>query len=85
MDNTYYHTNGFSPVGANVSSSVIQTHIPGSPVLYLENQDVNLLNYSGGTALLIKTPLQINDPNQTEILRSQETLVTPYNKIKYHC
>ncbi len=32
---------------------------------------------------LIEYPLQMNYPNENEILRSQKILVTDYNKIKY--
>ena len=32
---------------------------------------------------LIEIPLQMNYPNENEILRSQKILVTDYNKIKY--
>ena len=39
--------------------------------------------YSGGYAELLKIPLQMNDPNNSEQLRSQNILITPYNRIKY--
>jgi hypothetical protein len=42
----------------------------------------NQLNYSGGTTQMIKIPLQMNEPFE-EQLRSQEILITPYNRIKY--
>ena len=44
---------------------------------------LNELDYSGGHTQLIKIPLQMNEPNQYEQLRSQNILVTPYNKVKY--
>ena len=46
------------------------------------NNNTNQLNYSGGSTQLIKIPLQMNEP-YNEQLRSQEILITPYNKIKY--
>ena len=49
----------------------------------LDNQGLNELNYSGGSTKLIKIPLQMNAPNEYEQLRSQNVLVTPYNKNKY--
>jgi len=42
----------------------------------------NQLNYSGGTTQLLKIPLQMNEP-YNEQLRTQEVLITPYNRIKY--
>jgi hypothetical protein len=49
----------------------------------LDNPELNELNYSGGSTKLIKIPLQMNEPNHFEQLRSQNVLVTPYNKVKY--
>jgi len=49
----------------------------------LENPGLNELNYSGGSTKLIKIPLQMNAPNEYEQLRSQNVLITPYNKNKY--
>jgi len=51
----------------------------------LDNNDqLNELNYSGGSTKMYEIPLQLNDPGNTlEQLRSQNILVTPYNKIKY--
>jgi hypothetical protein len=43
----------------------------------------NELEYSGGSNVLIKIPLQMNEPNEYEQLRSQNVLVTPYNRNKY--
>jgi len=45
--------------------------------------ETNELNYSGGSTVLIKIPLQMNEPNHFEQLRSQNELVTPYNRNKY--
>ena len=45
--------------------------------------DLNELTYSGGKTKLIKIPLQMNEPNHFEQLRSQNVLITPYNKVKY--
>ena len=45
-------------------------------------QDTNSLVYSGGDTQLIKVPLQFNTP-YNEQLRSQDILITPYNKVKY--
>ena len=50
-----------------------------------ENQNIqatNQLEYSGGSTQLLKIPLQMNEP-YNEQLRSQDILITPYNKIKY--
>ena len=50
-----------------------------------ENQNTeatNQLEYSGGSTQLLKIPLQMNEP-YNEQLRSQDILITPYNKIKY--
>jgi hypothetical protein len=49
----------------------------------LENKNLNELDYSGGSTKLIKIPLQMNVPNDYEQLRSQNVLITPYNKNKY--
>jgi len=75
------------PVNPNVMNSVIQTVVPSSSDLYApfnehENVSTNQLYYSGGTNKLIKIPLQVNDPTD-EQLRSQDILITPYNRIKY--
>jgi hypothetical protein len=45
--------------------------------------NTNELNYSGGKNVLLKVPLQMNYPNEYEQLRSQNILITPYNKNKY--
>ena len=44
--------------------------------------DINQLISSSGPDEMIKIPLQFNEP-YNEQLRSQDILVTPYNKIKY--
>jgi hypothetical protein len=83
------------PVNPMVYKTIIENNIPASPALY-SNQDTlsnytleqpsigdtNQLNYSGGTTQLIKIPLQYNEP-YNEQLRTQEVLITPYNRIKY--
>jgi hypothetical protein len=53
----------------------------GSSSTDLEN--TNQLYYSGGTTEMIKIPLQYNVPYEPEQLRSQDILITPYNRIKY--
>ena len=59
---------------------------PYTTVDYILDQDhptgTNELIYSGGQTQLIKIPLQMNDP-YNEPLRSQDILVTPYNRVKY--
>ena len=50
---------------------------------YSGNSNGNLLTYSGGTTELLKIPLQMNEPNSYEQLRSQDVLITPYNRVKY--
>ena len=50
---------------------------------YSGNSNSNLLTYSGGTTELLKIPLQMNEPNSYEQLRSQDVLITPYNRVKY--
>ena len=57
--------------------------ISDSEYSILDNPTLNELNYSGGSTKLIKIPLQMNEPNHYEQLRSQNELITPYNKIKY--
>jgi hypothetical protein len=44
--------------------------------------DTNELVYSGGSTQMIEIPLQYNDP-YSEPLRTQNVLVTPFNKSKY--
>jgi hypothetical protein len=68
------------PVNTNVMNSVIKNDIPFSNP---DSGPGNQLVYSGGTNQLIQIPLQYNDPFQPEQLRSQNILITPYNRIKY--
>jgi hypothetical protein len=77
------------PVNPIAYKSVILNSVPVSKDLYsneemesTETMDTNQLNYSGGSTQLIKIPLQFNEP-YNEQLRTQEILITPYNKIKY--
>lgn len=84
------------PVNPNARNLVVLENLGSSQDLY-SNQgsetrysildtppanNVNELVYSGGATQLIKIPLQYNDP-YNERLRTQDILVTPYNKIKY--
>ena len=84
------------PVNPEVYKSLLVNNIPVENGLY-SNQEIidngyildqnnngntNQLDYSGGSSQLIKIPLQMNEP-YNEQLRSQEILITPYNKIKY--
>ncbi len=85
------------PVNPNVYKSLLVSSVPVSNDLYNtqdyntpgfildqpeNNEDTNQLNYSGGSTQIIKIPLQMNEP-YNEQLRSQEVMITPYNKIKY--
>ena len=84
------------PVSPNARDSVILDNVASAQDLYSNQgaetrysildipqaQGVNQLRYSGGTNELLKIPLQYNDP-YNEQLRSQDILITPYNKIKY--
>lgn len=78
------------PVNPMVSGSIVYSSIPVSPELdpSIIGQQTNELDYSGGSSKLIKIPLQYNvdsdsETQQFEQLRSQDVLITPYNKIKY--
>ena len=85
------------PVNPIVKNSVIQTKIPASPDLYFTQTydsintlidsppqgSTNELYYSGGLNQMIQIPLQYNTTDSPEILRSQDILITPYNRIKY--
>jgi hypothetical protein len=87
------------PVNPIVSKSILETKIEApnyAPVDDLINTDYSLVDnksisntgtnellYSGGTTALLKIPLQMNEPNSFEQLRSQDVLITPYNRIKY--
>jgi hypothetical protein len=68
------------PVDKDLYSN--QEYIEGYILDQNNNSMTNQLNYSGGTTQMIKIPLQMNEPYD-EQLRSQEILITPYNRIKY--
>jgi len=84
------------PVNPNARNLVVLDNVRSSQDLYSNQgseinygilnvppaQNVNELVYSGGMTQLIKIPLQYNDP-YNEQLRTQDILITPYNKIKY--
>lgn len=84
------------PVNPITYKTMILNEIPVDKDLYSNQEHVdgfildqnnlktqtNQLNYSGGTTQMIKIPLQMNEPFE-EQLRSQEILITPYNRIKY--
>lgn len=87
------------PVNPNVYKSLIVNSIPVENGLYsnqpydingyelqqdpsVNRSDTNQLVYSGGTTQIIKIPLQMNEPFN-EQLRTQEIMITPYNRIKY--
>jgi len=80
-----------SPVNPTTEKSVVYgTSIPSGEMYYPfdESKDfkwdsLNQLNYSGGSTQLLRVPLQMNFPNSDEMLRSQDILITPYNRIKY--
>ena len=85
------------PVNPMATSSVIKKKIEASPDLYFTQtydshntlidsppaESTNELYYSGGLNELIQIPLQYNSPSSSEQLRSQDILITPYNRIKY--
>ena len=84
------------PVNPIARQRIIETSIPAN--LYTnqtydteysildepQTNNTNQLIYSGGDTKMIKIPLQYNYP-YNEQLRSQDILITPYNKIKYNC
>jgi hypothetical protein len=84
------------PVNPVVYNALLINSLPVDKDLYSEqgqsvagydleqnkNTNTNQLEYSGGTTQLLKIPLQMNEPYK-EQLRSQDILITPYNKIKY--
>ncbi len=85
------------PVNTNIKGSfIINKKIPSSDLysnLAMVNggkqlspepmqQNINELNYSGGSSTILEIPLQYNYPTN-EILRSQKILITDYNKNKY--
>jgi len=85
------------PVNPNVYKTQIVTVNPANSDLYStqdhlvngyalnqnNNVQTNQLDYSGGSTQLLKIPLQFNEPFN-EQLRSQEVLITPYNRLKYN-
>jgi len=84
LDTRYDYPNT-PPVNPNVYKTLIVSSEPVNSDLY-DGTDVdstNQLNYSGGSTQLLKIPLQFNEP-YNEQLRSQEVLITPYNRIKYN-
>ena len=84
------------PVNPMVRGATVQSTSFANPDLYnsqtyetsdylLDNPPTNGTNqlvYSGGDTQLINIPLQYNYP-YNEQLRTQQVLITPYNKIKY--
>ena len=80
-----------------VNGTSIRKFIPASPELYFTQaydphntlidsppvESSNELYYSGGLNELIEIPLQYNVPAEPEQLRSQNILITPYNRVKY--
>ena len=82
-EDTRYKWNYLPPANPVVNRSVRQTFVPASAGLsFCEENNSNLLEYSGGTSQLLSLPLQFNEPNN-EMLRSYDVLVTDYNRIKY--
>jgi hypothetical protein len=71
------------PVSPLVKRSTVETVVPANDTFGTPLEETNELLYSGGLGELIKIPLQMNDPNLNEPLRSYDVLVTPYNRIKY--
>jgi hypothetical protein len=86
------------PVNPIAYKSLVVNNVPVDKGLY-SNQEIGKMGYildqnnvnvqynnqletSGGNMELIKIPLQFNDPYD-EQLRTQEILITPYNRIKY--
>jgi hypothetical protein len=96
---TRYEYPTVPPANPNVYKSLLVKSVPASSSLYsgqefstndyildqnqIEYNNTNQLDYSGGSTQLLKIPLQMNEP-YNEQLRSQEILITPYNKIKYN-
>jgi len=84
------------PVNPIARKRIVIDNIPASSDLYSDQiydtpyyvldtppaNNTNELNYSGGSTQMIKIPLQFNEPYD-EQLRSQDILITPYNKVKY--
>lgn len=84
------------PVNPNVKKRIISETIPANSDLFTSQtyessdsildtpptENTNQLVYSGGETKMIKIPLQFNYPYD-EQLRSQDVLITPYNKVKF--
>ena len=74
------------PVNPVAEDAVILNKIRPTPLLDMTdefNASGNILDYSGGHGQMIKIPLQYNTPFESEMLRSQNVMVTPYNRVKY--
>ena len=80
------------PVNPNARNAIISDVLPASPDLYT-SQDYSSSDYILDTPptldtnqlndnQMIKIPLQYNYP-YNEQLRTQDILITPYNKVKY--
>jgi len=97
LDTRYDYPN-VPPVNPNAYKTLLVSSIPANSDLYsnqgfnidgyILNQDENVdntnqLEYSGGSTQILKIPLQMNEPFN-EQLRSQEVMITPYNRIKYN-
>jgi len=87
------------PVNPMAYKTIIRTSVPVEHGLFSTQENIkngyildqngqngldstNQLDYSGGSTKLLKIPLQMNEP-YNEQLRTQEVLITPYNRIKY--
>jgi hypothetical protein len=85
-----------APVNPIARRRTIQTDLPAERDLFNNQEygtnyymldtpaaiDTNQLLTSGGPTQMIKIPLQFNEPYD-EQLRTQDILITPYNKVKY--
>ena len=69
-------------IPANQDLYTSQTYDTNDSVLDTPSVNTNELLYSGGETQMLSIPLQFNYP-YNEQLRSQDILITPYNKIKY--
>ena len=94
LDSRYQYSD-LPPVNVNVKGTMYETSIPAEYDLYTNQPytnntlldippaaNTNQLVYSGGNTQMLSIPLQMNDP-YPEALRTQDVLITPYNKIKY--
>ena len=77
-----YKTNLLNEIPVDKDLYSNQEYVEGYILDQNNNFKTNQLNYSGGTTQMIKIPLQMNEPFE-EQLRSQEILITPYNRVKY--